>query len=104
MKKNLTKEEKEVKIVDLVVGEINDAFKKYHVDKQHKNIIIDRGGIYLSDKKKGDGSKTFLIVSWITKRTFREMVFKFDDYDGAYTAAVVIASTYENCRLSQAIK
>lgn len=104
-KKKLSNEELDVKIVDLVVGQINDAFTKYHVDEQHKNIILDRGGIYLSDKSsKKDVDKTFLIISWASNRTFREMVFKFDKYESAYAAALVIASTYENCRISSAIK
>jgi len=105
MRKNDQKDKDQKAKMKSLFRLIMDVFKERRVSyEKPKTVTIDKGGIYLTGKKKGDELKTYIIVGWVSNNEMKEYVLSFSDNDDAELFAKTFKIEYPNTRILQAIK
>jgi len=103
-RKQFEKDKKKARL-DAFLRQVNEVFKerKFLINKP-RNIIIDKGGIYLTDKKPGDKAKTFIIIAWVANNQMKEYILSFNDHADAIEFTKAFKKKFYNTRIMQAVK
>lgn len=104
-KKKITKEDLKKARLEAFMRHIGETFKQRRVEyKKPLTLVVDKGGQYLTDRKKGDRLKTYVILGWVANNEMKELILAFEDGAEAKAFAKEFERRYINTRVYQPVK